>query len=269
MKKKLKSKQIYAATILLTIFIVGLSVFGFIKYKEANYYSLEINEASTELIQNQPEDIINFQPPTDEERIEQSGYSYIYSKSQNKWRKYSHNATFVPDDILVSKGNNGKCFILYFSSYQRKYLNQKLPLDNVSTFIKNGKLYTFDYSNLKMDEILSDGNNFQIKKLPINEIQKLYPNIKIIKVSDFKNGYLKITKNKPSQTYLLLSDTDYSGYNYNVGGCGFDLKMDDDLAIFTINSNRAKVVYAFFGDCNACSNESPCLTIEFNTITKE
>ena len=199
----------------------------------------------------------------DEEKIQQSGYSYIYSKSKNKWKEYKSNLILTSDDTLVSKVEEGKCYMLYFSSYQHKYLNQKLLLENVCTFIKNGKLYTFDYSSLKMSEITAAGNKFNDKKLSINEIRRLYPQTKIIKVSDFKNGYLKITKTKASQTYLLLSDTNYYGYNYNIGGCGFELKRDDYLPLFTIMSNKAKVVYAFFGDCNECDDEHPCLTIEF------
>ena len=199
----------------------------------------------------------------DEEKIQQSGYSYVYSKSTNKWREYKSNLILASDDLLASKGEEGKCYILYFSSYRHKYLNQKLFLENVCTFIKNGKLFTFDYYKLKMSEINDAGNKFNDKELSINEIQKLYPQAKIIKVSDFKAGYLKIRKNKASQTYLLLADTDYSGYNYNLGGCVFKLKRDDYLPMFTISSNKAKVVYAFFGDCNECDDEHPCLTMEF------
>jgi len=273
MKKKLQSKQIYVTIILLVIFIVGIGVFAFIKYMQANYYSIDISETPTESIQNQPEDTAeineDFKPPSDEEKIKQSGYSYVYSKSQNKWREYRPKAILAPDDILVSKGDEGKCFMLYFSSYQHKYLNKKLLGGCGRTFIKNNKMYTFDYSILKMDEIVAKGSNFQVEKKSIVEIQKLYPNAEIIKVSDFKNGYLKITKTKSAQTYLLLSDTDYSGYNYGVGGCGFELKMDNDFVTFTINTDKAKVVHAFFGDCDECSDENPCLTMEFDTIIKE
>lgn len=199
----------------------------------------------------------------DEEKIQQSGYSFVYSKSKNKWREYKANNILAPDDVLVSKGEEGKCFILYFSSYRHRYLNHKLFLENVCTFIKHGKLYTFDYSSLKMSEIIAARNKFKDKKLSINEIQGLYPQTKIIKVSDFKDGYRKIKKNKASQSYLLLSDKDYQGYNYNIGGCGFKLKIDDYLPLFTITSNKAKTVYAFFGDCNECNDEHPCLTMEF------
>lgn len=272
MKNKLSPKQIYMATILLAIVIVAIGVFAFKKYMDENYYSIDASETSSEAVQSQPDDTTEgneVSQTSDEEKIKQSGYSYVYSKTKNKWRKYNSNDAFLPNDILVSKGDDGKCFILYFSSYQRKYLNKNLSLENVTTFIKNGKLYTFDYSNLKMDEIVLQDGNFKGKKLSISEIQKLYPSVKIIKVSDFKNGYLTIVQNASSQTYLLLSDTDYSEYNYNIGGCGFELKRDDDLAMFTINTNGAKVVHSFFGDCEECNDEHPCLTMEFNIVTNE
>ncbi|MEI8389575.1 MAG: hypothetical protein WCG23_06775 [bacterium] len=199
----------------------------------------------------------------DEEKIQQRGYSYVYSNSTNKWREYKANNILASDDIMVSKVEEGKCYIFYFSSYQLKYLNQNLLLENVSTFIKNGKLYTFDYSSLKMSEIIAAGSKFNNKRLDVNEIQKIYPYVEVIKVSDFKNGYLKIKKNKSSQSYLLLSDANYYAYNYNIGGCGFELKREDYLPMFTITSNKAKIVYSFFGNCNRCDDEHPCLTMEF------
>lgn len=252
-----------ALFVILIINLVGISLLGFIQYIKAIYYNID-NYGNEPLEINK-----DFKLPSDEERIKREGYSFVYSKDKNNWREYNINDSFSPDDILVSKISEGKCFKLYFSSYQHKYLNKNLTLNNVTTFIKNDKLYTFDYSKLKMEKIVKQDNDFKNKELSISEIQKLYPLAKIIKVSDFKNRYLQILQNNPSQIYLLLSNTDYSGYNYGIGGCGFELNRDNNLALFTISSYEAKVVHAFFGNCEDCSDENPCLTMEFVKTTDE
>lgn len=35
----------------------------------------------------------------DEEKIQQSGYSYVHSKSKNRWREYKANNLLAPDDV--------------------------------------------------------------------------------------------------------------------------------------------------------------------------
>ncbi|MDD3012393.1 MAG: hypothetical protein PHC34_01655 [Candidatus Gastranaerophilales bacterium] len=90
------------------IFLICIVILVFMKILSRYESESEISETSIKIPQNLPKDVVNleeyFKPPSDEERIIQSGYSFVYSKSQNRWREYKPNTILSPDDILVSKG---------------------------------------------------------------------------------------------------------------------------------------------------------------------
>ena len=187
--------------------------------------------------------------------------NYIYTPSTKSWKKFSDNTNLCKDELKVTKTPIGKCFGFDFYNQQGEKV-KSLVGSCGTTYLNNRNMYSFSFTDLK----LSKFNNNEFKELSIEEIQKLYPYVQIIKTSDFKNGELGIVQTKSVQKYWLISDNDYSAYNYDIYGVEFDLKRDKNLAIFTIDKENAIVQHSFWGECNT---NKPCLTMRFSKKRSE
>ena len=99
-------------------------------------------------------------------------------------------------------------------------------------------------------------NKFEKQLLTIDEIQELYPNYSIIRVSDFKNNEIKIYKKFMSKKkILLLNDTENSFYKYNYKPASVN---PERIKPFIRLSRTGKIVFSHYGED---SKESPALKI--------
>lgn len=136
---------------------------------------------------------------------------------------------------------------------QKKYYSANTTLE----FFDGNKLIGYNQHTLKFYELSFNGKEIIHRELTPSEIQKLFPNTEIIKVSDFKND--KITVKKPffkAKTFLLINDTnrDFYKYSYEKHGNGTELIK----SVIDIQKPRT-LVFSHFGSREALF---PILTIK-------
>lgn len=81
-------------------------------------------------------------------------------------------------------------------------------------FIKNGKLFGVNNSELKFYEIIYNGEYFEEIELNVEEIQNLFPNVEIIRLSQIDNDN-KMWLSKPmfkKKDFLFINDSNKSYY---------------------------------------------------------
>ena len=83
-------------------------------------------------------------------------------------------------------------------------------------FIEKGRLIGYSNSDLKFYEYTILNGILEQRELTYEEVQELFPEYKIIKISDFKSATnsLKIKKEKRHLKMILLNDTDMFFNNY-------------------------------------------------------
>ena len=125
-------------------------------------------------------------------------------------------------------------------------------------YIVNKKLLGYDPHTLKFSYITFDGQKFNNKYLTDSELQKYFPNVKFIKISEFKNNQIVIKK-KPFvfEEYLLINDTNQDFYKYSLTN-GKDEKQIFKCFVKVFFPTTYK--YSFFGQKQS---DRPILTIKF------
>ena len=114
----------------------------------------------------------------------------------------------------------------------------------------------YDLLGLESRKQEMENNKFEKQLLTIDEIQELYPNYSIIRVSDFKNNEITIYKKFMSKkNILLLNDTENSFYKYNYKPASVN---PERIKPFIRLSRTGKIVFSHYGED---SKESPALKI--------
>jgi len=115
--------------------------------------------------------------------------------------------------ILTKQTASGSNSYTVFISDKNKPV---LPLKSNHEFIEKGQLIAVDNHNLKYYKIIYKDGKFKDIALTEEELHEIFPNIEIIKISEFKNDKYTTTKDFFSiKTILLLNDTDRSFYKYS------------------------------------------------------
>lgn len=133
-----------------------------------------------------------------------------YSAQDKTWTKtdYTNENSFIK---RISRGNGG------YSEYEK---DKKITLsDTTYEFLYKNQLIGYNGHKLKFYKMTADNNEIQYIPLADNEIKELFPDVEIVKVSQFKDG--KITLYKPwfkKKTFLLINDTDEFFYKYQFEG---------------------------------------------------
>lgn len=80
----------------------------------------------------------------------------------------------------------------------------------------DGRLIACHNADLKIFEMTMENGKLIEKELSEKEIQEIFPDVEIIKISQFKNNQISVCK-KPfkNKEILLLNDTDESFYKYS------------------------------------------------------
>lgn len=129
-----------------------------------------------------------------------------YSAQDKTWTKTdsANKNSFIK---RIPRGNGG------YSEYEK---DKKLSLtDTTYEFLYKNQLIGYNGHKLKFYKMTADNNEIQYIPLADNEIKELFPDVEIVKVSQFKDG--KITLYKPwfkKKTFLLINDTDEFFYKY-------------------------------------------------------
>ena len=168
--------------------------------------------------------------------------SVYYNLQTQKW---SLNRQTPKDVKLIYK--------MYSASggYSEYYNNRgKLAIGPFSNreFIDDGNLIGIDNGNLKLIKYYYDNGYFRNSILDEGYIEKLFPEIEIIKLSKFVNNEITIYKKPLEQKkILILNDTKNNYYKYtfkpaNVG--------DKDITGLITVSKFGKIVFSHYGDDN-------------------
>lgn len=168
--------------------------------------------------------------------------SVYYNLQTQKW---SLNRQTPKDIKLIYK--------MYSTSggYSEYYNNRgKLAIGPFSNreFIDDGNLIGIDNGNLKLIKYYYDNGYFRNSILDEGYIGKLFPEIEIIKLSQFVNNEITIYKKPLEQKkILILNDTKNNYYKYTFKPANIE---DKDITGLITVSKFGKIVFSHYGDDN-------------------
>ncbi len=162
----------------------------------------------------------------------------VYSPSSNYW---SFGAMASDRIVLTKKRSSGTgSYSEYYCSNGRK----AFQLGSNYEFIKEGMLIASHNADLKFYEVVYKNKKFKEKELDISQIQALFPDAEIIRISDFKNGVIKVKKPFfKKQLFLLWNDTDKNFHKYS-----YENIADSDIKGLFEAKHAGTYKFSHFGD---------------------
>lgn len=164
-----------------------------------------------------------------------SGRQICYSEQKKEWSGNLDSCDFVFTKYITS-GSGG------FSVYKNG--DEMQDTGTTYEFLNNGKLTGYNMHTLKFYDISFNGKNLIPRELSAPEVGVLFPDVKIVKISDFTDN--KIVLKKPwfkQKTFLLLNDTNKDFYKYQFEG---RKKYERITGIFEAKKPQ-KFIYSHFG----------------------
>lgn len=149
-----------------------------------------------------------------------------------------------------------------FSEYF--YKDKQYDTNSTYEFLYYGKLIGYNGHLLKFFDLTFNGEKFEAKELTKDQVQILFPDVKIILVSEFKDN--EITIESPifrKRAYMILNDTNQDFYKYQ-----FEYYMSNDRVfkgIFETSFPRI-LVYSHF---KSRDEMFPILKINIKPVIKE
>ena len=129
---------------------------------------------------------------------------------------------YNPDTETWGKTCSGKC--IGFTKSQTtgdntfsEYCTNDLRYDPNSTeeFFYNGDLIGYNKNSLKFHRLYFEDGTLKTEKLNEKELQELFPDCTIIRVSNFSNNTMKIKRPLfKDKKFLIMNDTNIMFYNY-------------------------------------------------------
>ena len=168
--------------------------------------------------------------------------SVYYNLQTQKW---SLNRQTPKDVKLIYK--------MYSASggYSEYYNNRgKLAIGPFSNreFIDDGNLIGIDNGNLKLIKYYYDNGYFRNSILDEGYIEKLFPEIEIIKLSQFVNNEITIYKKPLEQKKILILNDTKNNYYKNIFKPA-NIEDKDITGLITV-SKFGKIVFSHYGDDN-------------------
>ncbi len=116
-------------------------------------------------------------------------------------------------------------------------------------FINHGKLIGYSNQDLKFYDFAMVNGELVKNSLSEEEIQKLFPDYKIIKLSEFSpnTNSLKIKKNSRSLKLILFNDTDKNFYHYSFSSNNAKFSAYE-LTGFLEVTKKGMIQFSHFGD---------------------
>lgn len=186
-----------------------------------------------------------------------SAYNYITEKQTIFYNPQKSIWTLMPeteDDIQITN----KSFIGSGGFCEYYYQDGKLaigPEINIG-FVQDGEFIGINSQELKFYKYKYQDKKFVSELLTQEEIQKLYPEYKIIKVSEFKNNEITINKKFFEKiNVLLLNDTEQSFYKYSYKPASVNPEY---IKPFIHISHPGKIIFSHYGND---TKETPALKI--------
>ena len=142
--------------------------------------------------------------------------SLIYNTETSEWKRVSPNfdKSVLCDKEIVftkywSKGSGG------YSEYENSITDEDFFVLSTYEFLDGSQLIGYNAHLLKFFKINFVNEKFVLAELSHDEVQKYFPDVKLVKISDFKHNAITLKKNwfKP-QVYMLLNDTKTDFYKY-------------------------------------------------------
>ena len=190
---------------------------------------------------------------------------WTFNMNKHEWRNYSKNDDDLSkDDIILQvqgfEGNGG------YTTYRLITGNLQVPKEDVwvgegsQEFLKDKVLYSYFPKNFEYYEVIFNGVKFVPRKLATEEVEKLFTDYHIIKVSELQKGTLKIKYSKKEGKYIVLNDVGEDFYKYYI--------VPNESKKLTIEeySNKFKVsesVDIKIQRLEGCSKAYPCYEINF------
>lgn len=132
----------------------------------------------------------------------------LYSPTHNMWTLKSEEKDNISFKKTISTGSGS------YSIY--KYNNEETMLNSNYEFIYNSRLIGADNENLKFYEILYKNSKLEQKLLTEQELQEIFTDVDIVKISEFNNGVYPVINNCANKKILLYNDTEANFHKYFV-----------------------------------------------------
>lgn len=166
-------------------------------------------------------------------------YQVVYSPSANTWS----NGGMVEDRVVLTKKTSDGTGS--YSQYYDKNGVLVIALGSNFEFLKDGKFIASHNAELKFYNVVYNEGKFSEVLMNETEVQNLFPDAEIIKVSQFKDGKYKIKKRPfEKKKVLLLNDTD--GYYHKYSFAPSNVKKTDIAGLITI-SKFGKIKFSHCG----------------------
>jgi len=93
-------------------------------------------------------------------------------------------------------------------------------------FINNGRLYAYSNDDYRLYEVIANDGNISKRIVTEDEIIELFPDFKLIRLTDFSQGTnsLKIKKTKKNLKLIIFNDTctDLKGFDFSTNNAKID-----------------------------------------------
>ena len=142
--------------------------------------------------------------------------SVVYNSLTKEWFRVDENNTKdapTPDEVVftkyITKGSGG------YSEYDTVDKQYEAGEGSTYEFLDGTELIAYNAHTLKFYKLDFDGEKITAKELTVDRVQKYFPDVKIVKISQFKNNKIELTKKwfKP-KSFMLLNDTKTDFYKY-------------------------------------------------------
>ncbi len=165
----------------------------------------------------------------------------VYSTKSKQWYKEGNLDGEIVLTKIMSQGSGG------YSEYYFDNGKIAVPLTSNFEFLYEGRLITVNNADLEFNEIVYENGIFMEKQLPVEDVQKIFPDAEIIKISQFKDDKIKIKKGWFKQkTVLLYNDTDATFYKYSYSP---DNSIKDPCITGLITlKKRGVITFSHYGD---------------------
>ena len=191
---------------------------------------------------------------------------WTYNMNKHEWRNYTAGDDELSKEEIILQvqgfeGNGG------YTTYHLLTGNMQVPKEDVwigegsQEFIQDKNLYSYYPKDFEYYEVIFNGVKFVPRKLVLKEVEKIFNNYKIIKVSELQKGTLQLKYSKKEDQYIILNDVGEDFYKYYI--------VPNDSKKLTIEefSNKFKIsdsVNIKIQRLEGCSKAYPCYEINFN-----
>lgn len=191
-------------------------------------------------------------------------YLWTYNMNKREWHEYSQKVDELEskEDIILQLGypeGNGGYTVYHLTTENAQVKKDDFWLGEGSQeFIIDKNLYSYFPKVFEIYQVSFNGANFGSRMLSINEIQKLFKDTSIIKVSELKKGDITLKFSKKNNKYMVVNDTGETFYKYYI------IPNDSKKMQIEDFSNQFKVfapVDIKLQRIEGCSKSFPCYNI--------